>query len=105
MPRRESLYQRELIKRIKLRFHGCYVTTDLKDQGLPDILVLFGDRWAMLETKRSSSAAVQPNQQYWVDHYNGWSFASFISPETEEAVLDAMESAFQSLGATRIPIS
>lgn len=97
MPRRESQYQRELIKRIKERFPGCYVTTDLKDQGLPDILILFGDRWAMLETKVSSDSHEQPNQRYWVDHYNELSFASFIRPDNEEQVLNELQSAFGAL--------
>lgn len=97
MPRRESQYQRDLIKRIKARFPGCYVTTDLKDQGLPDILILFGDRWCMLETKRSAKEDFQPNQQYWVDHYNGWSFAAFVWPEIEAEVLDKIQEHFSSV--------
>jgi hypothetical protein len=92
---RESAYQRGLIHRIKQRFPGCYVTTDLKQQGLPDILILFGDRWAMLEVKKSANEQTQPNQEYWVDHYNGWSFCAFIYPENEEQVLSDLQSTFR----------
>ncbi len=91
MPRRESEYQRGLIKRIKARFPGCYVTTDLKAQGLPDILILFGDRWSMLEVKRSSKEVLQPNQLYWIDQFNQWSFCAIIHPDNEVEVLDALE--------------
>ena len=93
MPR-ESAYQRGLIQRIKQRFPGCYVTTDLKQQGLPDILILFGDQWALLETKRSAEASVRPNQEYYIEQFNGWSFAAFIWPEIEEEVLNALEERF-----------
>ena len=101
MARRESAYQAKLIAKIKTLFPGCYVTTDLKDQGLPDILILFRERWAMLEVKRSAREATQPNQQYWVDHYNNLSFASFIYPENEEQVLSDLQSAFGVVGQTR----
>lgn len=80
MARRESKYQSDLIDRIKARFPGCYVTTDLSQQGLPDILILFGNQWAMLEVKRSANEITQANQEYWVDHFNGWSFCAFIYP-------------------------
>lgn len=94
---RESLYQRGLIKRIEERFPGCYVTTDLKQQGLPDILILFGNRWAMLEVKKSAKEAVQPNQRFWCDRANGWSFCAFIYPENEEQVLNDLQQTFGSL--------
>lgn len=90
MPR-ESAYQRGLIQRIKQRFPGCYVTTDLKAQGLPDLLILFGDRWSMLEVKRSANEVLQPNQQWWVDHFNGWSFCAIIHPDNEQEILDELE--------------
>lgn len=93
MASRESAYQAKLIQRIKDRFPGCYVTTDLKDQGLPDILILFRKRWAMLEVKRSAKEAEQPNQRYWVDHYNKLSFAAFIHPDNEEQVLNDLQHA------------
>ena len=101
MARRESAYQAKLIQKIKTLLPGCYVTTDLKDQGLPDILILFRDRWAMLECKRSAREATQPNQEYWVNHYNELSFASFIYPENEEQVLSELQSAFGVVGQTR----
>lgn len=102
MPRRESLYQSDLIKRIKARFPGCYVTTDLKQQGLPDILILFGDRWAMLECKRSESEAYQPNQDYYCKMFDGWSFCAVIYPENEEQVLNDLQSTFGSQREARV---
>ncbi len=102
MPRRESQYQRDLIGRIKSRFPGCYVTTDLKDQGLPDILVLYGTQWAMLEVKKSAKEVVQPNQSYWVDYFNGWSFAAFIWPENEEQILNALQHTFGTQRQARV---
>jgi hypothetical protein len=94
---RESLYQRNLIKKIQRLFPGCYILKNDPSelQGIPDILILFENTWAMLETKRALNSSKQPNQDYYVDMFNEMSFASFINPDNEEAVLDALQSAFR----------
>lgn len=101
----ESVYQGKLIKKIEKRFLGCVILKNDTDylQGIPDLLILWGDCWAMLEVKASSNAAHQPNQDYYVLKLNQMSFAAFIFPENEEEILDAMESAFQSSRAARLP--
>jgi hypothetical protein len=101
MPR-ESQYQRGLIERIKARFPGCYVTTDLKQQGLPDLLILFGDRWAMLECKRSATEAHQANQDYYCRLFDGWSFCAIIYPENEEQILNDLQLTFGSVREARV---
>lgn len=92
---REAQYQRTLIKKIQGMFPGCYILRNdpAELQGIPDILILFGNTWAMLEVKMSSIANQQPNQDYYVDLFNHMSFASFINPDTEELVLGELQSA------------
>lgn len=98
--RRESAYQSELIERIKSMFPGCFVmkTDPSECQGIPDILVLIGNTWVMLEVKRSAREPFRPNQEYYLEHFNGMSFAASINPENEEQVLDELQS---TLGACR----
>lgn len=92
---RENLYQARLIKELRCIFPGCLILKNDTDyiQGIPDLLILFGDRWAALEVKASANAAWQPNQEYYIELLNDMSFAAFIYPEIEEEVLDALQQA------------
>lgn len=94
--RNEVVYQAGLIKKLQKLFPtGFILKNDPKEnQGIPDILLLFEDRWAMLEVKLSATADIQPNQPYYVDMFNKMSFAAFIYPENEEQVLNDLQSAF-----------
>lgn len=98
MSKRENAYQADLIKEIKRRLPGCFILKNDANylQGVPDLLVLYNDRWAMLEVKMSSDARLQPNQGHYVHVLGEMSFASFIYPENEEETLDALQHALQS---------
>ncbi len=87
--RSEAGYQTKLIKKIELRFPGCHVVKNnpAHTQGVPDLLILIENLWAMLEIKMSETSPKQPNQEHYVDLFNRMGFASFISPETEDQVL------------------
>ena len=94
--RSELLYQADLITKLQKLFPMAFVLKmpPKEFQGIPDILILFRDRWAMLEVKRSSNSEIQPNQAYYIDVFNRMSFAAFIYPENEKQVLDDLQSAF-----------
>lgn len=93
---RESQFQAKLIYRLREMFPGCIVLKNDANyiQGFPDLTVLWKDRWALLECKRSLNAQKRPNQQYFVDRGNEMSFARFICPENEEEVLHDLQQAF-----------
>ena len=93
----ESEFQSELIKTIKRLLPGCYVLKNDPDyiQGFPDLLILYENRWAALECKRSSSAPHRPNQDYYVERLNLMSYASFVFPENEQEVLDELQRALE----------
>ena len=93
---RENAFQAELIKELKKRFPGCVVLKNDPTyiQGIPDLTVLWNDKWATLECKKSEQASKRPNQSYWVRRMNEMSFASFIFPENKESVLNELERSF-----------
>ena len=64
----ESQFQSKLIKELKKLFPGCIVMKSDSGylQGIPDLLILFNDKWAALECKQHAGAKKQPNQEYYV---------------------------------------
>lgn len=93
----ERDFQATIIRELQSRFPECIVCkmdANYK-QGFPDILVLYHDKWALLELKRSSNARHQPNQDYYVNLLNEMSYANFIFPENKEDVFDDLQRAFQ----------
>ena len=98
MAQRESTFQAKLIRDLKTLFPGCVVLKNDPNyiQGFPDLLVLYNDRWAALECKRSSSASKRPNQEYYVGQMNKMSFSRFICPENKEDVLNELQQSFKS---------
>ncbi len=93
--RLESGFQDMIIASIKKRFPGSLVFKMDQVQGIPDLLVLYRDRWAFLECKRSAQAKKRPNQAYYVEKLNEMSFSRFIFPENKEEVLHELEQAFE----------
>ena len=91
----ENRFKSRLVAEIAQRLPGCIIThPDPNEiQGIPDILVLYKDKWAALEGKKTSSAKHQPNQDYYVEKMNEMSFARFISPENKEEVLNELQQA------------
>lgn len=94
---KESKFQHDLKKEIKSLFPGCIVTKlDSGDiPGIPDLLVLYKDKWGSLEVKKNAKASKRPNQEYYVDLMNKMSFSRFICPENKGEVLDELCKTFE----------
>ena len=94
----ERDYQKKLVKTLKDIFPGCVVLKNdaqLK-QGIPDLLVLYRDKWVALEVKQSETASHRPNQDRYVERMNNMSYAAFIYPENEEKIFSELKEVFAS---------
>ena len=92
----ESEFQHNLKKELKELLPGCMILKlDPNDiQGIPDLLILYENKWATLENKKSSKAKHRPNQDYYVEKMDNMSFSRFIYPENKEEVVEKLTSFF-----------
>lgn len=94
----ENKFKTNLIKDLENLFPGCIIThLDPNEiQGIPDLLILYKNKWAALEGKKNKRASARPNQEYYVELMNKMSYASFIYPENKEVVLNELSQVFES---------
>lgn len=95
---RENKFQADLIKELEQMFPGCMVLKNDANylQGIPDLLILFENKWAALEVKAGkSNPRFEANQKYYVNKLNEMSFASVITPKNRDEVLDELQFALQ----------
>ena len=95
MPR-ENRFQSNLIKELRNIFPGCIVLKNDANyiQGFPDLTILYKNKWAVLECKRSINEEYQPNQEEYLEMLDAMSFASMVCPENKGDVLNELQRAF-----------
>lgn len=93
--RKESGFQDGLRKDLEELLPGCMIFKMDQQQGIPDLLVLYQDKWFSLECKQSKDANHQPNQDYYVDEMNRMSFSRFIYPENKGEILNEIRRSFK----------
>lgn len=86
----ESGFQDKLRDQLKAMFPGCMIFKMEQIQGIPDLLILYKNKWACLENKKDTKADQQPNQDYYVKKLDRMSFARFVYPENKDRVLDEL---------------
>ena len=98
----EKMFQQQVIARIERMLPGCYILKNDSTymQGVPDLIVLYGPKWAMLEIKRSAKDAtpskLRPNQAHHTSRLSRMGFAEFIYPDNAEEILHALQRALRS---------
>lgn len=96
--RSEGDFQGELIKELTDLYPGSFILKNDPTyiQGFPDLTILYNNKWATLECKKSKKENHQPNQDYYVDRCRQMSYSSFICPENKEEVLNELQQALRS---------
>lgn len=90
----ERDFQAKLIKELKQLFPDALIFKIDSKQGLPDVMILSGNRWASLECKIGINAHHQPNQDYYVRKMNDMSFSAFVYPENKNSVIESLKEYF-----------
>lgn len=90
--KKESDFQSDLIKQIKKDLPESIVLKNDPEykQGIPDLLIANGSKYAFLEVKKSKDEPHQPNQDYYIDKAKRESFGEFIFPENKQQILSEM---------------
>nr|DAX24308.1 MAG TPA: Nuclease [Caudoviricetes sp.] len=90
---RESQFQAQLIKKLNKMLPGIIILKNDPNyiQGIPDLILLYKNRWAALEVKRGATASVRPNQAHYVRTMYAMSYAAFIYPENESEILSEVQ--------------
>lgn len=101
----ESNYQHNLIKRLKVIFPEIEILKNDSSykKSIPDLTLFYKDKYALLEVKRSKkdyekslNEDERKNQEYYINKFNKWSYASFIFPENEDEVILELKEVFNS---------
>ena len=104
---RERDYQASLIRKLRDLYPGSIVLKNDSGymQGIPDLTILYKDRWAALEVKAReprNSQAFEPNQEWFLRTMNEMSFAACIYPENEKEVLRGLQQALSPRRSSRV---
>lgn len=94
----ENNYQATLISSIKKMLPGCIVSKlDANQiQGIPDLVIFYKNKYAILEVKISKNAIYQPNQEYYLNKFGKYVYSETIYPENEKEILDGLQQALRS---------
>ena len=103
MSKLESDFQAGLIDELETIFPGAIITKldPTFKRGIPDLLILYKNKWATLECKKEKKAKKRPLQPYYVKLMNEMSFSAFIYPENKEEVINDLKRAFRVTRKTR----
>lgn len=88
--RLEADFQKGVVKRLREAYRGLLLVAKTDPgsiQGMPDLIVLCGSQYALLEVKRSRTAKKRPNQGYYIEKFGRDTFTAFIYPENEYEVI------------------
>jgi len=97
---RENVFKAKVIEKLKKALGPCVVikiSPVNQIEGFPDLLILYEERWAALEVKKSERAYAGSNQEWWIMHLGQMgAYTNFIYPENMSEVLNEVQHALQS---------
>lgn len=97
--KKENKIQSDIISELNELFPDSIILKNNPNykQGIPDLVLLDRDGWALLEVKRDAEASHRPNQDYYVNKANEMGqYGSFIYPQNKQEVYNGIQETFAS---------
>ena len=97
--KKENKIQSDIISDLKKLFPDSIILKNDPNykQGIPDLVLLDREGWALLEVKRDADASHRPNQDYYVNKANEMGhYGSFIYPQNKTEVYNGIQETFAS---------
>lgn len=94
----ESAFRTSFINKLKSLSPDIMVefADPKKVNGIPDLIIFFREKYARIETKRSSTASKRLHQEYYINLFKSQGiYATFLTPENEEEVLNELRRYFK----------
>ena len=94
----ESTFRTGFIKKLKKLSPDIYVeyADPKKINGIPDLIIFCREKYARIETKKSTNASKRLHQEYYINLFKSQGvYATFLSPENEEEVLNELRRYFK----------
>lgn len=93
----ESTFEKEFCKALRQTLGERYTYTFklTAAKGIPDRLILYKDKYALLEFKQYKNAKKQPGQETWVGHFDNLAYAAIVYPENAEKVMQDILNYFE----------
>lgn len=94
----EGTYRSKLIKKLKVHFPGLIVLHNNPNQikGIPDLTLLYHNRYAMLETKMAPNSSKRPNQDTWISYFERQgAFSAFVNASNEKEIINELRRYFE----------
>ena len=91
---RENVFQSSLIQTLNNVFPKCIITKNDPNyiQGIPDLTIKVGSKWADIEVKKSALEPHQPNQDYYINEANRMgALGLFIYPENLKESIEKLK--------------
>ena len=95
--KRENGFQAELIKELKAIFSNAVILKNDSSylQGIADLCIFVGNKWAFLECQKSCNESHQPNQDYYIQRaLDMGSYGAFIFPENKDKIIEELRNYF-----------
>lgn len=89
----ESTFQAKLKKFLENKYPEITIMKSDPSiiQGFPDLILMYKNKYALLEVKKSKTASKRPNQEYYVEKFKQHTYSEFVYPENVNEIIEELD--------------